>query len=112
MLKASFFVVLPVGIYAAFIFGSFGHEKAAPTAAAPLDSTTNLDRAGATKNTFVVNSAAKADRLPIVAVAAESTKVAIEPIKLPAQASGNTATATAPVTSWHWNASSNKITRK
>jgi|ERR1700722_304578 hypothetical protein len=72
-------------------------------AAAPLNATTAYSPNEAIE-TFEVNSGAKADRLPVVA-----SKVVIEPIKL----TGSEAqTANAPITSWHWHAGSNKITRK
>jgi hypothetical protein len=72
-------------------------------AAAPLNATTAYSPNEAIE-TFEVNSGAKPDRLPVVA-----SKVVIEPIKL----TGSEAqTANAPITSWHWHAGSNKITRK
>jgi hypothetical protein len=77
MLKASFLAVLLLGIYAAFAFGSIGHDEVALTAAAHLD----LISSGGTHDTLVVNSAAKADRFPSVASSVQTTTVSIEPVK-------------------------------
>jgi hypothetical protein len=111
MLKASFLAVLLLGVYAAFAFGSVGHNDVALTAAVPLDLMSNLPP-GRTNDTVVVSSAAKADRLPTVASFAETTTVAIKPDQ-PAQApDGKTVVTKPPITSWHWHAGSNKVTRK
>jgi hypothetical protein len=110
ILKASFLAVLLLGVYAAFAFGSIGHDEVALTAAVPLDLMTNPSPSR-TNDTVVVNSAAKADRLPIVASLAAT--VAIEPDQLvQAPADGKTGLTKPPVTSWHWHAGSNKVARK
>ena len=112
ILKASFLAVLLLGVYAAFAFGSFGHDDVALTAAVPLDLTSNLSRIR-TNDAVVVNSAAKADRLPTVASFAETTAVATEPDQLAqTPADGKTVSTKPPITSWHWHAGSNKVTRK
>jgi hypothetical protein len=111
ILKASFLAVLLLGVYAAFAFGSIGHDEVA-LRAVPLDLMT-YPSPSRTNDTAVVNSAAKADRLPIVASLAETTTVAIEPVQLThPPAGGKTGLTKPPVTSWHWHAGSNKVTRK
>ena len=77
-------------------------------AAAPLNGTTAYSPNEAIE-TFEVNSGAKADRLPVVASSDEAKKVVIEPVKV---ASSQVQAEKAPITSWHWHAGSNKITRK
>jgi hypothetical protein len=110
MLKASFLAVFLLDIYAVFTFESIGHEETALTAASPL--ATGPSTSG-TEDTFEVNSVAKADRLPRIGTAAETTTAAIEPAKLaPAPAERKGEATKTPVTSWHWHAGSNKITRK
>jgi hypothetical protein len=112
ILKASFLAALLLGVYAAFSFGSIGHDEAALMTAPPLDSKTNPSPSG-TDDRVVVNSAAKADRLPTVASLAEITTIAIEPAQLAqAPADGKTEVTKPPVTSWHWHAGSDKVTRK
>jgi hypothetical protein len=112
ILKASFLAVLLLGVYAAFAFGSISHDDVALTAAVPLDLMSNLSP-GRTNDTVAVNSAAKADRLPAVASLAETTTVAIEPDQLAqAPTNGKAMLTKPPITSWHWHAGSNKITRK
>jgi hypothetical protein len=99
-------IMLPVlfGMSAVFALRPASRDALAElAAAAPLNATTAYSPNEAIE-TFEVNSGAKADRLPVVA-----SKVVIEPIKL----TGSEAqTANAPITSWHWHAGSNKITRK
>jgi hypothetical protein len=77
-------------------------------AAAPLNATTAYSPNEAIE-TFKVNSGAKADRLPVAASGDEAKKVVIEPVKV---ARSQIQAAEAPITSWHWHAGSNKITRK
>ena len=100
-------IVLPVlfGMSAVFALRSTSRELAA---AAPLNVTTAYSP-NETIETFEVNSGAKADRLPVVASSDEAKKVVIEPVKV---ASSQVQATKAPITSWHWHAGSNKITRK
>jgi hypothetical protein len=103
-------IVLPVlfGMSAVFALRPTSRDALAElAAAAPLNATTAYSPNEAIE-TFEVNSGAKADRLPVVASSDEAKKV-IEPVKV---ASSQVQAAAAPITSWHWHAGSNKITRK
>jgi hypothetical protein len=104
MLKVNFLAILLLGVFAAFAFGSI--------AAVPFDPTNNVQR-GLTNDPFVVNSAAKSDRLPTGRSTIELTEAATEHTKLSSLSVEDKSVLTKPpITSWHWHAGSNKISRK
>lgn len=101
-------IVLPVLFGMSAVFALRSTNRDALAAAAPLNATTAYSPNEAIE-TFEVNSDAKADRLPVVASSDEAKKVVVEPVKV---ANSQVQAAKAPITSWHWHAGSNKITRK
>ena len=104
-------IMLPVlfGMSAVFALRSTSRDALAELAAAAPPNATTAYSPNEAIETFEVNSGAKADRLPVVASRDEAKKVVIEPVKV---ASSQVQAAKAPITSWHWHAGSNKITRK
>jgi hypothetical protein len=110
VILVSIFCLLAAGVVLAL--KSIGQDKAAELAAAMPFSVSNSHSINERTETFAVNSAAKADKLFVALSEDDPTKVAFDRVQLlPVQTDSKTATK-APITSWHWNASSNKITRK
>lgn len=113
MSKATLLAVSLLGISAVVVLRAAGHEPASPQSVSESN------------DAVIVNSTAKADRLP-VAVSANAAKVVeIEPqaakaakvVEMEPQPAASadqkkSMPAKAEVTSWHWNARTNKVTRR
>ena len=113
MSKATLIAVCLLGASAVVVLRAAGHEPAGKLATmAPLGRA-SPPSAGETNDAAVVNSASKADKLPVLR-SADATKavVSIEPQVAAPVIEKRPEPAPTETKSWHWNARSNKITRK
>ena len=111
MSNATVLAVCLLGASSVIILKAAGHQQAGEPAAASLYNGPSPQAVSEPEDAIVVNSASKADKLP-VAPFVNPTEV----VKIERQAAPNDQKMSAPVkaevTSWHWNARSNKVTRK
>ena len=112
MSKATVVAVCLLGFSSAIILRAAGHQPAGELAAAISLDHVPPQRPNESADAIVVNSASKADKLTIVRPAFKTKVVAIESqVTAPAEQK-KLEPAQIEIKSWHWNARSNKITRK
>lgn len=112
MSKATLVAVCLLGFSSAIILRAAGHQSAGELAAAISLDRASPQPASESADAAVVNSASKADKLAVVHPDVEAKVVAIEPqVAAPAEKK-KPEPAPIEIKSWHWNARSNKITRK